>query len=40
MFTGASAYLNGQMTEADLVAILTYRGGAVTGEAGFHRRPA
>jgi VWFA-related protein len=29
MFTGASAYLNGQMTEADLVAILTYRGGAV-----------
>ena len=29
MFTGASAYLDGQMTEADLVAILTYRGGAV-----------
>ena len=29
MFTGALAYLNGQMTEADLVAILTYRGGAV-----------
>jgi VWFA-related protein len=29
MFTGASAYLNGQMTDADLVAILTYRGGAV-----------
>ena len=29
MFTGATAYLNGQMTEADLVAILTYRGGAV-----------
>ena len=29
MFTGASGYLNGQMTEADLVAILTYRGGAV-----------
>jgi len=29
MFTGASVYLDGQMTEADLVAILTYRGGAV-----------
>src|SRR5688572_16230691 len=29
MFTGALAYLNGQMTESDLVAILTYRGGAV-----------
>jgi VWFA-related protein len=29
MFTGATAYLNGQMTEADLVAILTYKGGAV-----------
>ena len=29
MFTGASTYLDGQMTEADLVAILTYRGGAV-----------
>ncbi len=29
MFTGATAYMNGQMTEADLVAILTYRGGAV-----------
>jgi VWFA-related protein len=29
MFTGARDYLNGQMTRADLVAILTYRGGAV-----------
>ena len=29
MFTGARDYLSGQMTEADLVAILTYRGGAV-----------
>ena len=29
MFAGATAYMNGQMTEADLVAILTYRGGAV-----------
>jgi VWFA-related protein len=29
MFTGAMSYLNGQMTEADLVAVLTYRGGAV-----------
>lgn len=29
MFTGARDYLSAQMTEADLVAILTYRGGAV-----------
>jgi VWFA-related protein len=29
MFNGATAYMDGQMTEADLVAILTYRGGAV-----------
>ena len=29
MFTGARDYLDGQMTEADLVAIMTYRGGAV-----------
>jgi VWFA-related protein len=29
MFTGARDYLGAQMTEADLVAILTYRGGAV-----------
>jgi VWFA-related protein len=29
MFAGTSRYLTGQMTEADLVAILTYRGGAL-----------
>jgi VWFA-related protein len=29
MFTGAQAYLNQHMTAADLVAIMTYRGGAV-----------
>jgi VWFA-related protein len=29
MFTGALAYLNAQMTRADLVAIMTYSGGAV-----------
>jgi VWFA-related protein len=29
MFTGALAYLNAQMTRADLVAVMTYSGGAV-----------
>ena len=29
MFTGALAYLNEQMTRADLVAVITYTGGAV-----------